>query len=106
MAFEPPPMQATSVSGRRPSASIICCARLRADDRLEIADHRRIGMRTRRRADEVISVANVGDPIAQRFVHGVFQRAGAGRHRIDLGAEQASCAQTFGACRSTSVAPM
>ena len=23
MAFEPPPMQATSVSGRRPSASII-----------------------------------------------------------------------------------
>ena len=51
MAFEPPPMQATSVSGSRPSASMHLLARLVADHRLEVAHHRRIGMRAGGRAD-------------------------------------------------------
>ncbi len=62
-------------------------ARLRADDRLEIAHHGRIGMWAGRRADEVVGVAHVGHPIAQGFVHCVLECAGAGRDGIDLGAE-------------------
>ncbi len=44
-------------------------------------------MRTGRRADQVVGVAHVRDPVAQRFVHGVLERHGAGRDRVDLGAE-------------------
>ena len=75
-------------SGRRPSASIICSRSFVADHRLEIAHHLRIGMRAGGRADHVVGVLDVGDPVAQRLVHRVLQRAGAGRHRNDLGAEQ------------------
>ena len=63
-------------------------ARLGADHRLEVADHRRIGMRPGDGADQVVGVVDVGDPVAQRLVHRVLQRAGAGRHRPDLGAQQ------------------
>ena len=81
-------MQATSESGRRPSASSICSRVSRADDRLEVAHHRRIGVRAGRRADAVEGVVDVGDPVAQRLVHGVLERLGAGLHRPHLGAEQ------------------
>ncbi len=37
--------------------------RLLADDRLEVAHHRRIGMRTCRRADAIESVGDIGDPV-------------------------------------------
>ena len=50
-------------------------ARFAADDRLEIAHHGRIGMRARRRADDVEGVLDIGDPVAQRLVHGVLERA-------------------------------
>ena len=46
-------------------------------------------MRTGGGADHVESVADVGDPIAHRFVHGVFQGTRAGFHGAYLGAEQA-----------------
>ena len=49
-------------------------AGLGADHRLEIAHHRRIGMRARDGADAVIGVVDVGDPVAQRLVHRVLQR--------------------------------
>ncbi len=62
-------------------------ARLLADDRLEVAHHRGIGMGTGGRADQIIGIAHVGDPIAQRFVHRVLERAGAGRDRVHLRAE-------------------
>ncbi|EGE58214.1 hypothetical protein RHECNPAF_334005 [Rhizobium etli CNPAF512] len=62
--------------------------RLRADHRLEIADHLRIGMRAGRRADEIIGVLDIGDPVAQRLVHGVLQRATACRHRFDFRSKQ------------------
>ena len=45
-------------------------------------------MRTGSRADQVIGVVDIGDPVAQRLVHRILQRAAAGRHRLDLGAEQ------------------
>ncbi len=50
-------------------------AHLTADDRLEVAHHLRIGMRARRRADDVVGVADVGHPVAERLVHGVLERA-------------------------------
>ena len=62
-------------------------ARLVADHALKIAHHRRIGMRPRRRADAIESVADVGHPVAQRLVHRVLQRARARLHRPHLGAE-------------------
>ncbi len=87
IAFEPPPMQATRLSGRRPSASCICALRLVADHALEIAHHRGIGMRARRRADAIERVGDIGDPVAQRLVHRVLQRARARLHRHDFGAQ-------------------
>ena len=63
-------------------------AHLPADHRLEVAHHLRIGMRPRYRADDVVGVAHVRHPVAQRLVHGVLQGAGAARDRVDLGAEQ------------------
>jgi hypothetical protein len=48
MALEPPPMQAISESGRRPFGGLHLRARLVADDALEVAHHRRIGMRAGR----------------------------------------------------------
>ena len=58
-----------------------------ADHRLEVAHHHRIGMRPRHRADAIEGVVHVGDPIAQRLVHRVLQRARAGLHRHHLGAK-------------------
>ena len=63
-------------------------AGLVADDRLEIAHHRRIGMRAGDRADHVKGVLDMRDPVAQRLVHRVLQGRGAGMHRHDLGAQQ------------------
>ena len=63
-------------------------ARLAADHRLEVAHHRRIGMRAGGRADQVVGVSTLVDPVAERLVHGVLQRAVAGGDRLDLGAEQ------------------
>jgi hypothetical protein len=45
-------------------------------------------MRAGSGADQVIGVVDIGDPVAQRFVHRVLQRAVAGRDRLHFGAEQ------------------
>ena len=78
MALLPPPTQATTTSGRRPACSSICCARLAADHRLELAHHQRIRMRAERRAEQVVGVVDVGDPVAHRLVDRVLQRPAAG----------------------------
>ncbi len=62
-------------------------ARLAADDRLEVAHHHRIGMRPGDGADAVERRADIGHPVAQRFVHRVLERLRARLHRHDLGAE-------------------
>ena len=38
--------------------------------------------------DQVISVVDIGDPVTQCLVHGILQRAVAGRDRLYLGAEK------------------
>lgn len=73
-------MQATRV--RQPAFDLLHLRLgLVADDRLEVAHQRRIGMRTRDCSDAVERVVHVGDPVAQRLVHGVLQRARARLHR-------------------------
>ena len=63
-------------------------AGLAADHRLEVAHHHRIGVRPGDGADAVEGVIDIGDPVAQRLVHGVLEGLGAGLHRPHLGAEQ------------------
>jgi hypothetical protein len=62
-------------------------ARLIADDALKVAHHGGIGMRTRRRANAIKRVVHVGDPVAQRFVHGVLEGLCARLHGHDRRAE-------------------
>src|SRR5581483_505449 len=50
------------------------------DHTMEVAHHRRIGMRTEHTAEKVMRGPNVRDPVAHGFVDGVFQRA---RARVD-----------------------
>ncbi len=64
-------------------------ANLLPDHLLEVAHHHRIRMRPRRGANQVVSRLYVGDPVAQRLVHGVLERAGTGGHRPHLGAQHA-----------------
>jgi hypothetical protein len=63
-------------------------ARFGADDALEIAHELGIGMRARGGADDVEGVVDVGDPVAQRLVHGVLERLRAADDRVHFGAEQ------------------
>jgi hypothetical protein len=91
--------------GQTALGSMICSLGFLADDRLEIAHHGRVRVRPRDRADAVERVAHIGDPVAQRVVHRVLQRAATGGDR-DTSAPSSFMRNTFGACRSTSVAPM
>ena len=80
-------MHATSRSGRRLVRCWIC-ARFGADYALEVADHRGVGVRAGRRADDVERVVHIRDPVAQRLVHRVFQRAAPAGDGDDFRAEQ------------------
>ena len=63
-------------------------ARLPSDHRLEFADHQRIRMRPQHRAEQIVGVGDVGDPVAHRLVDGVLQRPAAGIDAQHLGAQQ------------------
>ena len=76
------------MSGRRPYSFEHLRARLAADDRVEIAHHHRVRMRSGDGADDVERVVDVGDPVAHRFVERVLQRLRSRRDRHDLRAEQ------------------
>jgi hypothetical protein len=52
-------------------------ASFEADHRLEIADHRGIGMRAKNGTQQIMRGANVGNPVAHGFVDGVLKRAAA-----------------------------
>ena len=45
-------------------------------------------MRADHRADDVMRVADVGDPVADRFAGGVLQGAAAAGHGDDFGSQQ------------------
>jgi hypothetical protein len=63
--------------------------RLAADHRLEVAHHAGIGIGTDHGADDVVRGGHVGDPVAQRLIGRVLQRAGAGLDRDHGRAEEA-----------------
>ena len=105
MAFEPPPIAATRLSGSRPFRLEHLRARLVADHALEVAHHHRIGVRAGRRADAVEGVGDVGHPVAQAsFIASFSVRAPACTGRTS--APSIFMRKTFGFCRSTSTAPM
>ena len=79
-------------------------AHLLADDRLEVADHRRIGVRAGHGADAIERVADVGHPVAQRVVHRVLQRAAPRGHRNDLGPQQLHAEHVGGLARDIGLA--
>ena len=88
IAFEPPPIAGDQRVGQAALGGLHLLARLVADHRLEVAHQRGIGVRARGGADDVEGVVDVGDPVAQRLVHRVLQRARARGDGHHLGAEQ------------------
>ena len=63
-------------------------ARLVAYDALEIADNAWVGMRTQRRAEQVVGGAHVRYPVTDGFVDGILERAAARVHWSHLGTEK------------------
>ena len=61
--------------------------RLVAQDPLEVAHDRRVGVRAHRRAEDIVGGLDVRDPVAHRLVDGVLERGRAGSNRPDLGAQ-------------------
>src|SRR2546430_9196216 len=59
-----------------------------ADDALKIADHHRVRVRTKNRAQYIMSGADVGDPIAHRFVDRFLERGLAGGDRNNFRAQK------------------
>ena len=64
-------------------------ARFHADDALEVPHHHRERVRAADRADAVVGVLHGGDPVPERLVHRVLERAAARGDRDDLRAEHA-----------------
>ena len=87
MALEPPPTQAATASGSRPSGRGTARGPRRRC-RGQVAHHARERVRAGRRAEEVGGVVDTGHPVAQRLVDRVLERGAAGGDRHDLGAEQ------------------
>ena len=89
MALLPPPHAGHDGVGHR--AALVfgqLHLHLLADHALEVAHHRRVGVRPHHAAQDVEGVAHVGHPVADGLVGGVFQGAGAARHGPDLGPQQ------------------
>ena len=105
IAFEPPPTQATTASGSRPSAREQLLTGLAADHRLELAHELRIRGRPDARADQVVGRLDVRDPVADRLARRLLERPRAELDRRHL-APSRRIRSTFGAWRRMSSAPM
>lgn len=66
------------------------------DHRLEPLHHGRIGVRADGRAQQVVGGVGLGDPVADRFVDGVFEGCGALVDEAHLGSEQSHPLQVGG----------
>ena len=105
IAFEPPPTQATTASGRRPSCSRICARASRPITRWNSRTIGRERMRPGRRAEQIMGGLEARRPVAQRLVDRILQRPPAAFDRHDL-APISCIRKTLSCCRSTSSAPM
>ena len=73
----------------RPLRPILYLAnRLAPDDALEVAHHRRIGVRPQDAAQQIMRAAHIRHPIADRLVDGVLERLAAAFHATHLGSQQ------------------
>ncbi len=88
MAFEPPPTQATTASGSRPTVSSACCRASRPMTDWSSAHDRRVRMRPDAGADEVVRRLDVRDPVANRLARRLLQRARTELDRLHLGPEE------------------
>src|SRR6266852_637949 len=69
-----PATHAGNDRGGKPSSQLeALSAGLAADHRLKIPDQRGVGMRTCDATDHVMSIADVGNPIADRLVHRILE---------------------------------
>ena len=83
------PRTRRATSGSRPSSLAGSARRVSSPiTRWKSRTMSRIGVRAHHRADAVVGVADVRDPVAQRLVDRVLERARAARHGVHLGAEQ------------------
>ena len=74
IAFDPPPTQAITASGRRPELLEHLRPRLLADHPLELAHHQREGVRPGGGAEQIMRVGEACRPVAQRLVDRVLER--------------------------------
>ena len=81
-------------------------ARLVADDALELAHHPRVRVRADDRADAVVRALDRRDPVAQRLVDRVLERARCPDVTGTTSAPSSFMRNTLSAWRSTSTAPM
>ena len=75
MAFEPPPTQAMIALGKLAFRLQNLRPGFASDHFVEVAHHRRIGMRAQHAAQQIMRGADIGDPVAHGLVDGVFQGA-------------------------------
>ncbi len=87
IALDPPPTQATAASGSLPVSVEHLGASLVADAACQVAHHARERVRSCGGAEQVGRRVDAGDPVAQRLVDRVLQRAAAALDRDDLGAQ-------------------
>ena len=106
IAFEPPPTQATTRSGSRPSRVEDLRARLVADHPLQLAHDRRVRRRADGRADDVVGRRDVRHPVADRLGGRLLERAGARRRPARTSAPSSSMRCTLGRWRRMSSSPM
>src|SRR5436309_14318404 len=59
-----------------------------SDDGLEVANHKRIRMRTKNRAEHVIRCAHIRNPVANGFIDGVLERPASRRYGHHARAQQ------------------
>ena len=87
-ALLPPPTQATTVSGSRPSCARDCSIVSRPITDLKVADDPRERVRADDRAEDVVRRVDARHPVAHRFVDRVAQRPRAAGDGPHFGAQQ------------------
>ena len=106
IALEPPPTQAMTASGQPAGELEHLRAGLLADDLVEVADHLGERVRAGDGADQVVRRVDVGDPVAQRLVDGVLERARCRASTGTTSAPRSFIRATLSAWRSVSTSPM
>ena len=107
MALLPPPTQATSESGRRPSCARICSRASRPMTDWKSRTMSGIRVRADGRAEQVVGVPpTLRHPVADRLVDRVLERAAPGARPAPRSRPRSRMRKTLSACRRMSSSPM